>query len=224
MPTKKRKNTRSNTRSNKRRGRTRRKNLRGGDRLSRFLPWGRKSNVKDDNVIDTPTFDMDEKSKNLNDEALEALGQRDDSIWSDKIEGEGVEWEEDNFMGAPVPTEPSTSPMDLGKEVIDERIEEDMAKKAEEKEERDAKFNESRNYTQKKVSPKALKFFGETNEVVRNAKGTRRIGVEDEYIRVAEEKAKADALAKADKDFEKNTTWLGGKRTRRRRRIKNKRR
>ena len=304
MPTKKRNNKRSNKRSNKRRGRTRRKkDLRGGLSIPKFMRWRQTPSVDNGdtksivlNKPNTKFFYMGENYKKRHDEAQKALGSMDD-IWSvedepvegegsesatnenEPVEGEGSEsatnekWEEDNFMGAP--TIPSTSPtMDLGKEVIGERIKEDMAKKAKEKEERKANFTASRNSTQKNVRPKALNFFGETEAVIRNLKGTRRIGDDGEYRQAvekkakadalakayaeekakadaeekakaeekaradaeekarveekaradAEEKAKADALAEADKDFAKNATWLGGKRTRRRRRIKNKRR
>jgi len=238
-------------------------------------------------VEDEPVEGEGSESATNENEPVEGEGSESATNENEPVEGEGSEsatnekWEEDNFMGAP--TIPSTSPtMDLGKEVIGERIKEDMAKKAKEKEERKANFTASRNSTQKNVRPKALNFFGETEAVIRNLKGTRRIGDDGEYRQAvekkakadalakayaeekakadaeekakaeekaradaeekarveekaradaeekaradAEEKAKADALAEADKDFAKNATWLGGKRTRRRRRIKNKRR
>jgi hypothetical protein len=222
MPTRKR---------NKRRGRTRRKKgLRGGRDWPKFSNLFRKSNViEEENDTKSifekkpDTFDMDEKEKRRNNEANEALGSRDNSIWS--IEGEeeneraNEDEKEDYFMGSMGETKPPTPSMDLGEEVKNEMAAEDMAKKDEEHRMKKQNFNDGRAATQKKraVSKKALKQLGVSQDEFMDAEAISRLGMTPEEYRPIEQKKQNK---RAYDLLKQNTTWLGGKRTRRRRKRK----
>jgi hypothetical protein len=201
MPTKKRKN--------KRRGRTRRKkDLHGGWYLPGFMKRGQKSN--DGPIVQTPEFDMDATSGSRN------------SIRITDVNDAEVGDDEGDFMGTPPAqdqTAPSAPPMDLGEDVKRVITAEDRAIKAEE-------FKKGRDESRKKKAKtrpnsKVLKQFGVSHDAeVINKKAFATLGLPPDDI--AEQIGRQQTL-KVQQDSAMHDSFLGGKRTRRRRRIKKKR-